>query len=213
MAGPPTSALTNTLREAGVVIFSILLALAVDAWWDGRQEATQAKVVAAAVAEEMSANATSLTESVERHRAIDEAIREAWAAGTSERVHEPAVLAREIWEPRTAALEAFLSLQSRSTLADPDLRIQLGTVVELLRKYRERELRAAEFQDRARERIANIGLPIQDSVARRPVYSDQVMLNYLGLRQVEEVAAIQAAEPLAAGIQEALEALAALSGR
>jgi hypothetical protein len=213
MAGPPTSALTNTLREAGVVIFSILLALAVDAWWDGRQEAKQANVVAAAVEEEMLVNATSLTESVERHRAIAEAIREAWAAGTSERVHGPAVLAREIWEPRTPALEAFLSLQSRSTLADPDLRIQLGTVVELLRKYRERELRAAEFQDRARERIADIGLPIQDSIARRPIYSDQVMLNYLALRQIEEVAAIQAAGPLAAGIQEALEALAALSGR
>ena len=213
MTSRPTSPLLGALREAAVVISSILLALAVDAWWDGVQEARQTAAVAAAVAEEMSANAASLTESVERHRSIAAAIRQAQLAGSSELVHGPAVLAREIWEPRSAALDAFLALQSQATLSDSDLRIQLGTVIELTQKYRERELRAAEFQDRTRERIAEIGLPIQDSIVRIPIYSAQVMLNYLALRQAEEVAAVQAAGPHAEGIEEALEALTALTGR
>jgi len=203
-----TSIFVSSLREAGVVVFSILLAFTLDSWWDGLQEVRQADALAAAVREELAVNGASLTESVSRHRAIADAIAAAQRAGSTEAVHTTAVIERELWEPRTAALDAFLALQSQSTLSDSELRVQLGTVLELLRKYRQPELRAAEFQDRARERIAEMGLPIyQDDDARGAVSSDQVMLNYLSLRRAEELAAIEAADPLAAGIQNALEAL------
>jgi hypothetical protein len=218
MTGPTKSAFTGSLREAIVVVFSILLAFALDSWWDGFQEGRQASTLAEAVVEELRANQTSLAASVERHRAIADAITEALRTGSTEAVHGTAVIAREIWEPRTAALETLLSIQANSDLFESALRVQLGTVLEDWEEYRERELRAAGFRDRARERLAESGLPIYEIVESRPVpstqveasrhiYGDQILLNYLTLRYAEEVGALDAAEALSASIRSATESL------
>ncbi|NBB87388.1 MAG: hypothetical protein GVY12_14365 [Bacteroidetes bacterium] len=198
--------------EIGVVVAGVLIALALNAWWAGLQETRQRNALTAAVADELVTNIASLGASVERHRAILEAIAEAQRDGSTEAVHQTAVIERELWEAQTAALETFMAFQSQSDLAHSERRVRLGEILERIRKYQERELRAALFQDRARERIADLGLRIYDifgqgEASRRSVFSDQVMLNYLTLRWSEEAAAIEAAAPLSARMEDMRDAL------
>lgn len=198
--------------EIGVVVAGVLIALILHAWWAGLQETRQRDALTAAVADELVTNISSLRASVERHRAILEAIDEAQRDGSTEAVHQTAVIERELSEPQTAALETFMAFQSQSDLAHSERRVRLGEILEGIRKYRERELRAALFQDRARQRIAELGLRIYDifgqgEASRRSVFSDQVMLNYLTLRWSEAAAAIEAATPLYARMEDMRDAL------
>lgn len=201
--------------EIVVVVAGVLIALALNAWWSQIQNTQKQQILMVAVSDELATNVTSLNQSVEAHRGIADAIERAQIDGSSEAVHQTAVIERELWEPQTTAIKMLISFQSTSKLDGSKLRIELGSVLELIQKYQEREHRAAEFQDRARERIAELGLPIfmifSEEESNQVIFSDQIMLNYLTLRYAEEAAAIAAAAPLIGNMQAVLEYIESLN--
>jgi hypothetical protein len=67
---PNTLTWKRGLAEGTVIILSVLLALAADAWWDGRQASSLESQVLAEVAEEVAANRTRLALDVERISAM-----------------------------------------------------------------------------------------------------------------------------------------------
>ena len=58
--------MSRLLLEGFVIVVSILLAFAIDAWWDDRQEAEEARLQVERVVVELEANIVRLEDQVER---------------------------------------------------------------------------------------------------------------------------------------------------
>lgn len=98
------------LIEGVVIVVSILLAFAIDAWWDEQQEEEQARDQVARVVSELQANINILEDQIERMAAATETSRELMARIKP----DPEPFSREEW-PRI-----FNSLFSSDTISLPN---------------------------------------------------------------------------------------------
>jgi len=182
--------------EGAAIVASILLAFAIDAWWDSVQADINTKEILGAVRLEMESNLSSLQDSIEHHIGIVEAVSVAQDQGSIDGVLDSAVIDVEVFEPSTGALDTLVATGMLGDIDDPALQISLGAFAGFTTDLRERESRTVEFRDAARRRIAAIGEPIWDRVESERVQADVYMLNLLTMRQAEEYAAIDSARRL-----------------
>ena len=182
--------------EAAAIVASILLAFAIDAWWNELQSDRAVEEVLKAVRSEMRFNVEALGASIVHHEEIVAAIGTAQNYETVEGLPRKAVINVEVYEPSTGALDTLVATGLISDIDNIDLRISLGAFARLAQDLNERESRAVEFRDAARRRIAEIGDPIWNQVDSGRIQSDVHMLNLLTMRQAEESDAIESARRL-----------------
>ncbi len=182
--------------EAAAIVASILLAFAIDAWWDRVQVDLETREILEAVRIEMESNVKALQNSIAHHVEISEAIRVAQDQMSTVGVQNTALIDVEVFEPSTGALDTLIATGMLGEINNPALQISLGAFTGYARDLSERESRAVEFRDAARRRIAAIGEPIWDRVDSERIQADVHHLNLLTMRQVEENAAIESARRL-----------------
>ena len=197
--------------EGAAIVASILLAFAIDAWWDNYQADNDTQEILDAVRLEMESNVTRLQDSIAHHVAIVDAVRVAQNQGSIDGLVDTAVIDVETFEPSTGALETLVATGMLGEIDDPALRISLGAFAGLARDLSERESRTVEFRDAARRRIAAIGEPIWARAESENVQADTHMLNLLTMRQAEEFAAIESARKLEAHLVKLLLQLEAVN--
>ena len=193
--------------EAAAIVASILLAFAIDAWWNELQSDRAVGEVLKAVRSEMQFNVEALGISIVHHEEIVAAIGTAQNNGTADGLPRKAVINVEVFEPSTGALDTLVATGLISDIDNTDLRISLGAFARLAQDLNERESRAVEFRDAARRRIAEIGDPIWNQVDSERIPSDVHMLNLLTMRQAEEIEAIESARRLKNHISNILNQL------
>jgi len=182
--------------EAAAIIASILVAFAIDAWWDSLQVDRKTREILEAVRLEMESNLATLQDSIAHHVDISEAIDIAQDQMSTVGVQNKALIDVEVFEPSTGALDTLIATGMLGELDDPALQISLGAFTGFARDLSERESRAVEFRDAARRRIAAIGEPIWSRVDSDRIQADVHHLNLLTMREVEEDAAIESARRL-----------------
>ena len=193
--------------EAAAIVASILLAVAIDAWWNELQSDRAVGEVLKAVRSEMQFNIEALGISIVHHEEIVAAISTAQNNGTVAGLPRKAVINVEVFEPSTGALDTLVATGLISDIDNTDLRISLGAFARLAQDLNERESRAVEFRDAARRRIAEIGDPIWNQADSGRISSDVHMLNLLTMRQAEENEAIESARRLKNHISNILNQL------
>lgn len=198
--------LKRLFAEAVVVIGSILLAFAIDAWWNDLQSDRSAREVLAVVHSNMEVNVGSLTTSILKHEEIVAAIGEVLKDSSSPELEE-ALIAVEIFEPDTAALDTLFAAGLIGDIDDTELQISLGAFSKLAKDLHEREARAAGFRDAARRRVAELGVPIWDLESQSQILEDTHFLNLLVMRRTEERGAIESGHILKGHITDLLEQL------
>ena len=188
----------KSMKEAAVIVFSILVAFTLDAWWERLGVDRDIQEVLQAIRVEVNSNVVNLEGSISHHEDIRAAIGKALQSMSSEEIHGEAVIDVEVFEPNTGALDTLVSAGLLGNIEDGDLRVLLGSFAGAGGDLRERELRTVMFRDAARERIAAIGIPIWDSARqdRSPLYQDIEMLNLLTMRNAEERDSIESARRL-----------------
>ena len=196
--------------EAAAIVASILLAFAIDAWWNKLQSDRAVGEVLKVIRSEMQFNVDALAKSIIHHQEIVAAIETAQSNGTADGLTEKAVINVEVFEPSTGALDTLVATGLISDIDDTDLRISLGAFARLAQDLNERESRAVEFRDAARRRIAEIGDPIWNQVDSGRIQSDVHMLNLLTMRQAEENEAIESARRLKNHVANTLNQLDSL---
>jgi hypothetical protein len=193
--------------EAAAIVASILLAFAIDAWWNELQSDRAVGAVLKAVRSEMQFNVEALGISIVHHEEIVAAIGTAQNNRTVPGLPRKAVINVEVFEPSTGALDTLVATGLISDIDNIDLRISLGAFARLAQDLNERESRAVEFRDAARRRIAEIGDPIWNQADSERISSDVHMLNLLTMRQAEENEAIESARRLKNHISNILNQL------
>ena len=149
---PERMSLKRAVAEGGVIVVSILLAFAIDASWDDRQEHVAATRQAMAVAEELESNARHFANLRARTEQMSSAGLELMAAtGPGSEAEPEWVMERitEIWgspdvDPSTAALTAALQSGAIEDVIGPDLRERLQ---RLPRRYAELDRIASTLEE------------------------------------------------------------------
>ena len=126
---------TRVVFEATVIVGSILLAFAIDAWWDGVQEDREERAAIGSLLEEFEANLGEIETVEEAHRDIHDAAIEILDIGygvaepdTAFRTHASRSLAVEYrLDISTYALDSYLSITGDRARRIPELR---GRVAE-----------------------------------------------------------------------------------
>jgi len=145
------------LVEGIVIMASILLALAVDQWWEGRELRREEVEVLKRLAEEFDANATQLEKKASEHRAVliaGEALLD--FTGSSARGDLPVdSLSALVWDvfhtptydPGNGVLNSLITSGELGIITDDDLRVSLSGWPSLVRDLKEDEDRAWEYVD------------------------------------------------------------------
>ncbi|NNK61877.1 MAG: hypothetical protein HKO98_01605 [Gemmatimonadetes bacterium] len=128
--------------EALVIIASILIAFALDAWWDNRQERARIAELLSAVADDFEREVAVLDSIVAANRGryvVETAFLRATDAGaatvSADSIARLAAMTEDhqIYDPSFGALSALLSSGGLESVDDPDLRRRLaGWPAELL---------------------------------------------------------------------------------
>lgn len=141
----------SLIAEGVVVVASILVAFALDAWWDNRQENEAFLDELASVVSEVEANLASLDLQTRLHQdaiaSIDELITGIDDA-SSETISVPdSLLNRAIsfapsYDPSSGALDAFVSGGWLSRIHDPELRGRISALPSRFQDLQEEEEQA-----------------------------------------------------------------------
>ena len=199
------------ITEGAVIVASILLAFAIDAWWDEHRKNDDIREVLSLVEIETKTNLSNLAKSIEHHEKILMAIRAAHDEQSIKSVIGDAVIDVEVFESTADALQTLISTGMLGAIDDVDLRIALIAFDGLAKDLMEREVAAASFRDFARRRIASLGVRIYDDVPNSsPVFEDIEVLNLLAMRASEEKNAISSGQKLKAHLQSIALKLGAL---
>lgn len=198
----------NSAKEAAVIIFSILVAFSLDAWWEDAKIDRDVDEILRAVELEMSGNLESLGKTMNHHAAIaaatvtmrEEALNGVFTPGTV----NAAVVEVEIFEPNSGAMDTLIAAGLLGEVDDSELRLQLGSYAALLQDLNEQEVRAAELRNAARRRVASLGYRIWDPTDQSKVRDDIETLNLLAMRSVEENNSIESAQTLQEHIRKIL---------
>jgi len=195
------------LTEGAVIVGSILLAFAIDAWWDEHKRDKDVLEVLRLVELETITNLANLKVSISHHEDIVMAIETAHDNRSIESNAGDAVIDVEVFEPISDALKTLVSTGMLSAIGDVDLRIALSAFDSMAKDLAEKELAALRFRDAARRRIASLGQPIyamDELQTSNPVYTDIEILNLLAMRATEEYESIESGRRLEAHLQNIL---------
>jgi hypothetical protein len=204
------------LTEGAVIVGSILLAFAIDAWWDEHKRDKDVLEVLRLVELETIANLANLKTSIAHHEDIVSAIGAAHDKQSIESNAGAAVIDVEVFEPISDALKTLVSTGMLSAIGDVDLRIALSAFDSMAKDLAEKELAALRFREAARRRIASLGQPIYATGGipkSSPVYTDIEILNLLAMRATEEYQSIESGRRLETHLQNILVQLDALIER
>ena len=200
------------ITEGAVIVGSILLAFAIDAWWDGHKDADDLREILSLIKLETDANLTVLADSTARHVDIHAAIETAKDARSIATVYRRAVIQVEVFEPTSNALNTLVSTGMLGLIDDLDLRVSLMAIEGLSRDLAERELAAVSFRNEARRRVASLGVRINEEIPlSSTTFTDIEVLNLLTMRAVEEKHAIDSGRKLMTHLQSISAKLDALS--
>ena len=203
--------IADSAKEAAVIIFSIVVAFSLDAWWEDVQVERDVIEVLRAVESEMDENFAALDASIEHHELIAKSIMDLREFGAMPdftlEVYRSAVIEVEMFDPSTGAVDTLSATGLLSEIKDPELRLLLGSYAANLQDLNEQETRAAEFRDAARRHLAGLGMRIWDVRDRDNVVNDVELLNLLTMRAVEEGNAVAAAQKLRDHIRKILARL------
>jgi len=201
----------NSAKEAAIIIFSILVAFSLDAWWESEKIDRDVQAILQVVSSEMIGNLESLDASIEHHRKISESItamrRNVDVDSYTPEIFGTAVIDVEVYEPSSGAMDTLVSAGLLGEVDDTDLQLLLGTHTALLQDLHEKETRAVEFRDAARRRIASLGVRLWNAGDRAGVSKDITLNNLLLMRESEENAAISAAQTLQENIRKIITRL------
>lgn len=203
--------IADSAKEAAVIIFSIVVAFSLDAWWEDVQVERDVIEVLRAVESEMDENFAALDASIEHHELIAKSIMDLREFGVMPdftlEVYRSAVIEVEMFDASTGAVDTLSATGLLSEIKDPGLRLLLGSYAANLQDLNEQEIRAAEFRDAARRHLAGLGMRIWDVRDRDNIVNDVELLNLLTMRAVEEGNAIAAAQKLRNHIRKILARL------
>ena len=212
MSKPPILPWKRLITEGAVIVASILLAFAIDAWWDEHKKNDDILEILTLVEFETKTNLTNLAISIASHEEILKAIRVAHDEQSIANVIGDAVIDVEVFEPTSDALRTLVATGMLGSIDDVDLRIALITFDGLARDLMEREIAAASFRDSARRRIASLGVRIyEDTTTSSQIFADVEVLNLLAMRATEEMDAIESGQKLEAHLQKIVVRLDALN--
>ena len=154
--------------EAVVIVLSILLAFAIDAWWDERQETVQTERMLQSMAEDFRSNLTEAREVIERHRTrrelvtrlagMDDAQIRALPAD-SFGVYYAALYDPRSFDPATATIDALVGSGDLDLVEDEELRLLLSRFLNVVRDSEEEEEWMQDVSRRIRERTTRHGGP------------------------------------------------------
>jgi hypothetical protein len=202
------------LVEAVVIVVSILLAFALDAWWDAKKEQDDLTEMLVLLDSELRRNSELLRASIEAHRAIESGLAETRASGTHRGAASPLITA-EVFDPVTGALDALMASGYLRQIEDLGLRALIASLSGRFGDLAEKEGRALARRELARNRIASLGVRMgalppgprgepnaADLPDDHPYYTDTELLNLLIMRGVEEREAIASGEALLGHISQ-----------
>ncbi|NOR36292.1 MAG: hypothetical protein GQ577_06045 [Woeseiaceae bacterium] len=120
--------------EAAAIVASILLAFAIDAWWDGVQERAEEREILIALRAEFEANQKVLAQTAERHRRALNAMQDIVSASRSDiAVHAASLgslfrrtLSTPHYNPATGALAATIGSGRLRLVRNVELKIRLA---------------------------------------------------------------------------------------
>jgi hypothetical protein len=203
--------LVSSAKEAAVIIFSILVAFSLDAWWDDVKTDREIGEILQAVESEMAGNIENLGASIQHHydiqMAIEEMLKESVSGEFTSGIVTMAVVQVEIYEPNRGAMDTLITAGLLGEVDDSELRLLLGSYAALLQDLNEQEVRAAELRDAVRRRVASIGFRIWETKDQQQAREDIETLNLLAMRAVEEINAIASARTLEEHIRKILDRL------
>jgi hypothetical protein len=197
--------------EGIAILASILLAFAVQAWWEGRQARQELRELLVLLDNELTRNSERLQISLDEHRNILETIETAVERGSASPQDVPShpMASVEVYNPVTGALEAVGSSGLLGRIEDTELRVLIASTPGLLDDLAEKEERALMRRELARNRWAALGLRIgdlptgptgdprvDDLPPDSPYLADTELLNLLVMRQTEEYLVIHASRAL-----------------
>jgi hypothetical protein len=213
MTDEPTAgkSIVSSAKEAAVIIFSILVAFSLDAWWEGVQVERDVDDILQAVESEMAENFSTLDSTISHHEAISKSILDLREIGgivdVTREVFRTAVIEVEVFDASTGALDTLSATGLLGEIKDAELRLLLGSYGALLQDLNEQETRAVEFRDAARRQIASLGVRIWDVRDRESPLENVEMLNLLTMRAVEEGNSVISARALQDHIRDILSRL------
>jgi len=207
VSGPRSIA--DSAKEAVVIIFSILVAFSLDAWWEDRKIESDVRDILLAVQAENETNLAKLETSSRHRQQIIDALIVTAQQGSTEGVHTQAVIEIEDFKPSSGAMDTLMAAGLLGEIDDSQLRLLLGSFHGVVADLDETESRAAEFREAARRRIASNGRIISDfdPAIGTTMLADTEMLNLLTMRLVEERSALKSAIRLQEHMQEIVDNL------
>jgi hypothetical protein len=207
--------IAGSAKEAIVIIFSILVAFSLDAWWEDVQVDRDVEEILRAVQSEMSGNLENLDASIQHHSdiqlAIGNMLEESMSGDFTPGVVTTAVVDVEIFEPNSGAMDTLITAGLLGDVDDSELRLLLGSYAAVLQDLNEQEVRSAELRDAVRRRIASIGIRIWIPADQSEAREDNEALNLLAMRSVEENNSIASAQALQEHIRKILTRLEELT--
>jgi hypothetical protein len=199
----------DSAKEAVVIIFSILVAFSLDAWWEDRKIESDVRDILLAVHAETETNLARLETSTLHRKQIIDGLEVANRQESTVGVHSTAVIDIEDFEPSSGAMDTLMAAGLLAEVHDSELRLLLGSHRGVVAELDKIESRAAEFRDAARRRIAAMGEKI-NGAGDNGSWSgnnDTEMLNLLTMRLVEERSALESASRLHEHLQDMLNSL------
>jgi len=153
--------------EALVIVISILLAFAIDAWWDGRQELREEQIILEQLYEEFIQNQESLRFSEDTHRqqrdSIADMLRIIAQQGDPPGSYDlPEVffsygrsggLGYHTWEPSRGVIDSLIASGRIGLIRDNVLRVELSACIEEIAQLRIDEETDGETRLKVREII------------------------------------------------------------
>ena len=197
----------KSAKEAAVIIFSILVAFSLDAWWERTRVEHDVQDILQAIRVETEINLTKLKASAAHREQIIEAMSTSLQnqdQGTRG-MNQLAIIEFEDFEPSSGAMDTLVATGLLAEVDDSELRLLLGSSASLIKDLNDRESRALEYRDLARRRLAALGNPIWQ--AENPGTTDVETLNLMVMRRVEERSALQSTVQLQKHLAEIVDRL------
>jgi hypothetical protein len=191
--------LTRIGVESAVVVASILLAFAIDAWWDSKNDRDRELMLLAGLAQEFRANRAIQDGVIGWHRTAESAaVQLLEIAGGNPlpgSLNPDSVLAEVFltgvsYNPSSGALDSYLALGTTAGLVSPDLRSQIASWSGMVADVAEDELRVLESVDRQLAPYLTARGSVVTSLAAAPELRGQ----YPSVQPLNELAGL-ASEP------------------
>jgi len=163
-----TSSLRRGFVEAVLIVLSILLAFAIDAWWDGRQALRVEKVLLEAVADELAENRSNLDQTLSLHEAYRDRVDRFLRASSAELASLPgdsvlgwtqALSVPATFDPGVAATSALLETPPANSVAGAEARVLLAQWLRALDDLKEEANLAYDVGGRMFERLSYYAAP------------------------------------------------------